>query len=501
MSIADENDMVPQRRAGIRVQQNEDGRWVLIDDVINRRLPVDERGAQAIQLLDRPQTLAEFSQRLGSDVAAARRIIALFTRVQLLATADTDALMQDHKETQRIAAMDPADVPLIIDERARFGCTMCGSCCGGHNIGPVFDDTIDGLRDKLPGLRPKMRVDKGFFFEIATAPGQPDSVACHSHDGWCVFLSDDRRCLIHQEHGGDAKPRACQLFPYQFIATPAGVVVSLQPECRGFVEARQGPRLVDQQPELRHLLRKIPGLKSVRTAVAMGAQQVVPWAAYEAFESRLLTAIEENESDDIGALLAMRAALAGPLAGEDVVPTAALKQALAGLVTSMGHTTAALRQAFGQPSDTEVVHVDALDGLDAALTGLLPRFIRICRRLDRAPQRDLFVDFARNHLIGKQLTMAQTVRKGLARFAFSWLLAKSLAYARARAAKRRHLVPQDIQDGIVVISTLFRSQDFTAHFRQHDDAITALFFDQLPAVLQAADALQPIESRIEVHKF
>ncbi len=496
----DADTLLPPLRGDLRLEQA-GGRWVFVDALLGRRLPIDARGAEAARALDGAQTLAEFAGRIGSDLEAAGRIVGLFERMQLLATDGVAVFEADRARLDGVAGCDAATVPLLIREDARFGCTRCGSCCGGHNVGPVLDDTLEALADKLPALEPKMRVDKGYFFEIATGPGRPDAAFCHSEDGWCVFLTDARRCLIHQEHGGDAKPRACQLFPYQFIATPAGVAVSLQTECRGFVEAREGPRLVDQEAEIRRLLAKIPAVARARVAVAVDGASLVDWERYEALEAAWHGAIDRHATDEVAALLALRETLAAELPPDAAPPAEAIAEALTALIADFGQTTRALRDQYAVDTATEVAHLDALDGLDTALAGLMPRLDRVASRLASAPLRALFTEFAHHHLMSKDLTAAPTLTRGLGRMALSWLLAKSLALARARAVKRRHLVPQDIQDALVVIVPLFRAQPFAASFGHHDAAVHALFFEALPALIAAAPSIRTVETRVEFHRF
>lgn len=46
-------------------------------------------------------------------------------------------------------------------------------------------------------------------------------------DGLCAFLTEDKRCSIHSDHGADAKPAMCRLFPYTFTHTPSGTFASV----------------------------------------------------------------------------------------------------------------------------------------------------------------------------------------------------------------------------------------------------------------------------------
>jgi lysine-N-methylase len=50
-------------------------------------------------------------------------------------------------------------------------------------------------------------------------------------DGSCVFLDENGLCRIHKEFGAEAKPRACQVFPFSFRPSLQGQHVSLRFDC------------------------------------------------------------------------------------------------------------------------------------------------------------------------------------------------------------------------------------------------------------------------------
>jgi lysine-N-methylase len=76
----------------------------------------------------------------------------------------------------------------------------------------------------------------------------------HRREGGCVFLGPDNRCRIHTRFGAEAKPLACQLFP--FVLVPAGDHwrVSLRFACPS-AAAGKGQPLAAHRPELERLAR------------------------------------------------------------------------------------------------------------------------------------------------------------------------------------------------------------------------------------------------------
>jgi hypothetical protein len=76
--------------------------------------------------------------------------------------------------------------------------------------------------------------------------------------GQCAALAGDERCLVHAEHGGDAKPLACRLFPFTFVATPTEVRVSLSFACPAVIDG-EGPLVGEQRDEVERLYAAIAG--------------------------------------------------------------------------------------------------------------------------------------------------------------------------------------------------------------------------------------------------
>ncbi len=101
-----------------------------------------------------------------------------------------------------MASRLPVIMPRI--EGQRFQCAGCTRCCR-ELVVHLFDvdrERIDqrGWRDRL-GVEPYVRL------------GQSWVLNKHA-DGACVFLTDEGQCMIHAKYGYQAKPLACQLYPF-----------------------------------------------------------------------------------------------------------------------------------------------------------------------------------------------------------------------------------------------------------------------------------------------
>ncbi len=169
-------DTLPGLRSALRLEPSSPDSThaaILVDPELGRRLRLDQRGYQVAQLLDREQTVDELAERMASDVVAVRKVIALFKKLHLLDTEATRTFVSESKACDTWQSAHPSEVPLLIRDDARFSCTMCGGCCGGHNVGPVQEDVLAGLADKMGALLAKTGSKKGLFarFPVQTGAG------------------------------------------------------------------------------------------------------------------------------------------------------------------------------------------------------------------------------------------------------------------------------------------------------------------------------------------
>jgi len=500
-------DQIPALRASITIEEfDEDERFParLVDVELSQRIRLDSLGRQVAEALRTTRSLEELVERLGAKESSVRRIVATLERLQVLDTEQSRAFVISDKKTREMAAADPMTVPLLIRDDARFTCSMCGSCCGGQNVGPVSQEKVASLKPKFPVLREITGVKKPFFVDVpVTVDGvKVDRTICQSSKGACVFLGEDRLCTIHGRFGSDAKPNVCQVFPYQFKATPEGVAVSLAMECRGFVEARQGKKLKDQEAELRQMMSRLK-ISTMRTVITLDNTATLNHADYMELENRLHLAIDEHGDKPAEALLAMRSVLEDAR-DEPVSKGSDLNELLRDLEhfqEDFLHSLGELHDGYHYVDERVIVHTESLDHLARAVANLISDFERVVEPLRRKDSLALFSEYAHHALMGKELIRARHLVLGLARFNFSWLLAKSMAIERIRQVKRRHLIAQDIQDALVTVHFIFRGEDAAKGLRRHDSQLISIFYDRLPLLLDMAPNLGLANQPATLYKF
>jgi Fe-S-cluster containining protein len=182
---------------------------------------------------------------------------------------------------------------VLLLAQARYRCTGCGDCCRGWDV-PLEAGEADQFRKMATGLVPADRL-RTALGRAKHAGHEVETVA--SAQGQCVALADDQRCLIHAQHGGDAKPRACRIFPFTFVATPAGVRVGLSFACPAVVDG-EGPPLEEQRGDIeatfasavdgtRYLLR-------IGDRVALAEGQELAFAEAASLVDALVAALDED---------------------------------------------------------------------------------------------------------------------------------------------------------------------------------------------------------------
>jgi Fe-S-cluster containining protein len=161
----------------------------------------------------------------------------------------------------------------LVDER--YQCTGCGDCCRGWSV-PLLPGEGDRFRALAAALIPVERL-KGAIH--GARAGGVAVEALGGAGGRCAALADDDRCVVHAEHGGDAKPLACRLFPFTFVATPSEVRVSLSFACPAVIDG-DGPLLAEQRADVEELYGAIAGSPyrmSVDGEIALTEARALPW--------------------------------------------------------------------------------------------------------------------------------------------------------------------------------------------------------------------------------
>jgi Fe-S-cluster containining protein len=146
---------------------------------------------------------------------------------------------------------------LLLDAEQNFTCRSCGECCRR-----AFDIVVtDAERQRYETAK----ADRWFRESPSSEPGARSSPfefegsgllrIRKRPDGVCGFLSDENRCRIHEELGGNAKPLTCQMFPFSFDAVSGETRVSVS-SCCPTVVRNDGRSLDLQQKEIGDLANR-----------------------------------------------------------------------------------------------------------------------------------------------------------------------------------------------------------------------------------------------------
>lgn len=182
--------------------------------------------------------------------------------------------------------------PLLVRPGARFTCSGDGLCCtDAHALGPVTR---------------KERKQVEAFRADATVylPMLEGRALASTPDGSCIFLGTDARCSIHAEHGAEAKPDACQRFPYGLVATPDGGRITTEHRCPCRTLGERPPLdIADADRALRAGKGRVDADARIGSRVPMTKRRRVGWKTYRAEEELLLARLARGErpEDVLGA--------------------------------------------------------------------------------------------------------------------------------------------------------------------------------------------------------
>jgi Fe-S-cluster containining protein len=344
-------------------------------------------------------------------------------------------------------------------EGARFACQGSGACCSGYTYGPVEDAVVDAVRAHTFRGNAALIAAADPFRQVA-GMRVLRTVAAR-----CVFLSPERRCLIHEEIGAHAKPAVCRAYPFTFAAAPDGdCFVALNMECSGHADARRcGPPLSERLPELAALARDLPGLRAVPDPVPLSTGRAVPYARFVRLDDRWMAGLRGRDEPLWGHVRTMSRALVAFERGVDDPASLPLhprgtpcpgRAGEAPLVDAARALLALCRawmleeQAAGNPDQAELcarllVALTLVVGERPASTStraLLDRAAALRAApgaLDEPEVHRLFLDQLENLVFGKQLHAPGPVKTALG------LEIVKLAAAEALAAVHAALVGAD----------------------------------------------------------
>lgn len=140
------------------------------------------------------------------------------------------------------------NLPVILPEIKvqQWSCHGCANCC----------------RELVVHLTPRDRreIDRQEWGDKIAGPAYVklggEHVLNHAPNGACVFLDEAGKCRIHAAHGSEAKPLACQLYPFSLHRDAQKLRVSLRFDCPS-AGRNQGDKISTHGREVKRLAREL----------------------------------------------------------------------------------------------------------------------------------------------------------------------------------------------------------------------------------------------------
>ncbi|MCA9521584.1 MAG: YkgJ family cysteine cluster protein [Myxococcales bacterium] len=510
------NKIVPPLRHGVILERDdaEERPVALFDRQNRRRIKLDATSAAVVALLDREQALDELVSRAAEggtaiESSTLESILAFLARYRLL------------------------EPELVILEGDAFDCAMCGSSCGGHNIGPVDAALTDWLRPKQDELLQLTGAPRGgLFVSVALGAEGHEIVTTRMNHGSCVFLDSSNLCALHARYGAEHKPHTCHVFPFHFVETPDGIVVSYQMECRRYIASKHKATvpLREQTERLREMIRGLPSLPRVPEAAELRPGFTIDFAAYREFERRALgiiaeasslrqafravacliggetradegetraddseTRADDSETRGLGADGERRAR-----GGDDATTAESYARDLDALRELVAEGLVEVRRRFVDGSGGRAPRLDYLERTVAQLGETIARAMRP----DEAPESiELWSDAYRHFFHSKEALQIGDVQAAHALFVFKYVLAHSLAHLRAQEVGRAYVDPRDTADAVVVLNYLFRSPAIVSMLLSERERIVSLFERRISTILFDYQALGRVSDQTEFWLF
>lgn len=187
--------------------------------------------------------------------------------------------------------------PIHIPEGINYSCTGCGKCCGEWSV-PLTEADYERISEMDWSSKEEYRGKKLFSpLSLHEKEGLPFThVIVATEDGYCPFLKD-HLCVIHAEHGMEAKPQTCQLFPYTFTQTPTGAYATVSMVSLAAMY-NVGTPLNEQQDYLRQKLIEYEKVMSAHAPdwshIQLVGGQKLDWDTYLEYEKELLSCLKDK---------------------------------------------------------------------------------------------------------------------------------------------------------------------------------------------------------------
>lgn len=454
---------LPPIRDDLETRPADDGTLVIEDPITGHRTHLG------------PQSAAVWRARAaGADsplalCAAASELAPGVVRERLMQIRDA-LLLDDARFRAQRGLFGRAEAPMVdrilLDPDLRHRCVRCGSSCLGVDIGPISDRTLDAVRDHR--LWAGTRDAESAAETVRRRITEQGPVRVFTHvDGACVMLRGGDRCAVHAAAGEAAKPAGCRQFPYTFTATPAGVAVGLQFECRSLIESAAAGRaepVSERAAALRRIVAdgaavsRLPDPVTVGPGLFVPAARYLEWWAAVARVERLAEAVPsaialvEARAAELGPEPAWLEPGAWPGPPSSPPDIAALRDALPSQI--MGACAWLTRDAAGRRDLVEQEQAELVRKALLVQTGAVRLPPTVFTPTGGA---DPWRVALRGALADHRVVLGIDLLQGLGRLQVWLALGRAVARLRAAQVSRRPVRAQDAIDGLLVAHRILRT--------------------------------------------
>lgn len=206
---------------------------------------------------------------------------------------------------------------LNFDPNISYECVQCGRGC--FNAWDIYVEPQ--VVQRLQGHPLELRIieDRGKAF--VAEDGRHKIFKSEEHPR-CGFLQEDLLCSIHAEISYEAKPLACQQYPFLLTQTPDGQVhVGAAYSCTA-VREEIGPDLADSRASIEDLIARGARIHRLPRNIEVLSPWLASYQEIKAYEVELLRRLEDGGTWDgvlEGAIGGLGSLLSGQAAPEEDV--------------------------------------------------------------------------------------------------------------------------------------------------------------------------------------
>lgn len=162
----------------------------------------------------------------------------------------------------------------VVQPDGRWSCHACGACC--HGLAVELSEAEEARID--PSLYRDVLGDEPFAVDAFIDPELPARRILRQRQEPrrpCIFLGADGLCLVHARQGMEAKPDACQIFPYTVVHLPkAPPRLALRTNCHTMHETWvSGAPAETAIPDVRRILETHASQKVPKEVRLFGAER------------------------------------------------------------------------------------------------------------------------------------------------------------------------------------------------------------------------------------